>query len=140
MTPAEVDALAAAVARFVARCEWNGDCLDGRPGMSERCKCDHLPLAEPTGLGAVVTDAEGREWVHFGNGCWIKSVPNAQMEHREWSQLTAARVLSEGMAPIQPFPQIIRVRFCCLHDAGFTHDCSVMGCWPERDAEGAGSA
>lgn len=54
---------------------------------------------EPTGLGAVVDDSEGREWVHFGNGCWIKSVPNAQMEQREWSQITAARILSEGVTP-----------------------------------------
>lgn len=53
---------------------------------------------EPTGLGAVVQDA-GDEYVHFGNGCWIKAVPNAQMYQRTWSHMTAAvKVLSEGVS------------------------------------------
>lgn len=52
---------------------------------------------EPTGLGAVVED-EGRRWVHFGNACWIKTVPNANTHMKIWADFTpAVRVLSEGV-------------------------------------------
>ncbi|HET7406250.1 MAG TPA: hypothetical protein VFJ21_03825 [Mycobacteriales bacterium] len=44
--------------------------------------------AEPTGLGAVVED-DGRKWVHFGNGCWIMSVPNAALKTRTWDDFSS---------------------------------------------------
>lgn len=51
---------------------------------------------EPTGLGAVVEEA-GDEWVHFGNGMWIKAVPNAGLLHLTWDQFrNDVKVLSLG--------------------------------------------
>lgn len=54
---------------------------------------------EPTGLGAVVEDL-GDEWVHFGNGCWIKTVPNAQLRQTTWGEFSdAVKILSPGVTP-----------------------------------------
>lgn len=53
---------------------------------------------EPTGLGAVVEDAEGRFWVHTvrGNNPWTDTV---QGTWRKYADLAAVRVLSEGVTP-----------------------------------------
>lgn len=54
---------------------------------------------EPQGLGAVVEDVDLDEtWVHFGNGCWILAVPNANLRQRTWRDFSdSVRVLSEGV-------------------------------------------
>ena len=64
---------------------------------------------EPTGLGAVVEDADGLKWVSVEEmppfGRWYCGVlPDddcsiADGAFREWSALSAVRVLSEGIQP-----------------------------------------
>ncbi|MGZ4521040.1 MAG: hypothetical protein ACXVGA_06805 [Mycobacteriaceae bacterium] len=52
---------------------------------------------EPTGLGAVVEDAEGVRWLrrHMGEqSVWCHA---RETGWHEWSEITAARVLSEGV-------------------------------------------
>ena len=53
---------------------------------------------EPTGLGAVVEDAEGSKWVRIESrtGWWWRN-PVGQT-HR-WSDIDAVRILSEGVQP-----------------------------------------
>lgn len=58
--------------------------------------------AEPTGLGAVVEDAEGRKWVRDVNDRWWCAYrePNTTRRHfGDWSDVPAVRVLSEGVQP-----------------------------------------
>lgn len=63
---------------------------------------------EPTGLGAVVEDAEGVLWMrvdpHPGRGfsevaAWRSRVPLAVPRENRWSKVDAVRVLSEGVQP-----------------------------------------
>jgi hypothetical protein len=54
--------------------------------------------AEPTGLGAVVEDAAGQQWVRITNPNqtpWMRggSFP------RQWRHIDAVKVLSEGVQP-----------------------------------------
>lgn len=51
---------------------------------------------EPTGLGAVVEDAEGVLWVQFNSvtGKWWR---NHQGKNRRWSEIAAVKVLSAGV-------------------------------------------
>jgi hypothetical protein len=55
---------------------------------------------EPTGLGAVVEDAEGRRWLRFdantGGWPWIHDGP---LDSRKYDAITAVRVLSDGVQP-----------------------------------------
>ena len=61
---------------------------------------------EPTGLGAVVEDASGQQWVRCrpdgGAARWRRAAP---LDHPDadpwsvWSALDAVRVLSEGVQP-----------------------------------------
>ena len=66
--------------------------------VSEVLNVDITPRkpAEPTGLGAVVEDAEGERWVQFSSktGNWWR---NRQGQHQRWADLDAVRVLSEGV-------------------------------------------
>jgi hypothetical protein len=53
---------------------------------------------EPTGLGAVVEDANADLWVHScqgGRAQWMRR--NNPSAWREWSEIDAVRVLSEGV-------------------------------------------
>lgn len=54
---------------------------------------------EPQGLGAVVEDAEGEKWVWMSAGAqgayWMRVGPPETW--RNWSQIPAVRVLSEGV-------------------------------------------
>lgn len=54
---------------------------------------------EPTGLGAVVEDAEGGKWVRIVSsaGWWWRS--NRTSRNLRWSAVDAVRVLSEGVQP-----------------------------------------
>ena len=74
------------------------EALRGSNGMVAMQVADKLEAAarppkpaEPKGLGAVVEDAKGTRWVHFGNGCWIKEVPNAGLLTRTWDEIDAVR-------------------------------------------------
>ena len=49
---------------------------------------------EPTGLGAVVEDAEGYQWVR-AHGCWYRD--NAWAGDADYADIAAVRVLSEGV-------------------------------------------
>jgi len=55
---------------------------------------------EPTGLGAVVEDAEGVRWVRKGDercGCpWSRQI-GAAFSGQDWDRIDAVRVLSEGV-------------------------------------------
>jgi hypothetical protein len=54
--------------------------------------------AEPTGLGAVVEDIDAALWVHScqgGRAQWMRR--NNPSAWREWSEIDAVRVLSEGV-------------------------------------------
>ena len=59
--------------------------------------------AEPTGLGAVVEDAEGRRFIRYGASLapWIGCADNEGIDpdrpYRYWSGIDAVRVLSEGV-------------------------------------------
>lgn len=58
--------------------------------------------AEPTGLGAVVEDADGQRWVrtedYAGERVYEKPWLNAGLR-RNWQIVAAVRVLSEGIDP-----------------------------------------
>ena len=58
---------------------------------------------EPTGLGAVVEDSDGDLWTSVTNkGASDRWQPNnlrSDSERREWDDLAAVRVLSEGIQP-----------------------------------------
>ena len=51
---------------------------------------------EPTGLGAVVEDAEGEAWVRYARrystAPWVNGTTSV-----EWEDITAVRILSEGV-------------------------------------------
>lgn len=51
------------------------------------------PIEEPTGVGAVVVDADGQRWVHLEQGIWYC------LKHgrEDWAGVKAVRVLSEGV-------------------------------------------
>jgi hypothetical protein len=55
---------------------------------------------EPTGLGAVVEDAEGLRWVRKGNSShgedWTRQIGDA-WTGGSWDRIAAVRVLSEGV-------------------------------------------
>jgi hypothetical protein len=55
---------------------------------------------EPTGLGAVVEDAEGERWVRKGNSShgedWTRQIGDA-WTGGSWDRIAAVRVLSEGV-------------------------------------------
>ena len=57
---------------------------------------------EPTGLGAVVEDAEGNRFIRYGSDLapWIGAPTNAGLDpdrpYRYWARISAVRVLSEG--------------------------------------------
>lgn len=55
---------------------------------------------EPTGLGAVVEDAEGERWVRKGNSShgedWTRQIGDA-WTGGSWDRVAAVRVLSEGV-------------------------------------------
>lgn len=62
-------------------------------------------IEEPTGLGAVVVDADGLRWTRYdtqGDGqpwCCDGPGPQRPVERRfSWSDINAVRVLSEGVA------------------------------------------
>lgn len=61
-------------------------------------------LEEPTGLGAVVEDADGVQWVRWTPGHppmtspWRKSNSIGAAAHKKWGALGAVRVLAEGVA------------------------------------------
>lgn len=56
---------------------------------------------EPTGLGAVVEDAEGKRWVRWSArddlAAWCPPDPN--VARSSWHHVDAVRVLSEGVRP-----------------------------------------
>ena len=56
---------------------------------------------EPTGLGAVVEDADGNEWTRFTrvkHGCaWVRQTPEAT--YLSYREISAVRVLSPGYTP-----------------------------------------
>lgn len=57
---------------------------------------------EPTGLGAVVEDAEGNLWVRTDRAApWspIRGIGGDRAIRRLWSELDVVRVLSEGVQP-----------------------------------------
>lgn len=56
---------------------------------------------EPTGLGAVVEDAEGERYVRHGSASLDESVTwcNSTGAGRSWERVNAVRVLSEGVTP-----------------------------------------
>jgi len=60
---------------------------------------------EPTGLGAVVEDADGVRWVlnnPRGYGKWSRENAAADglpRDYKTWRMVTAVRVLSEGVTP-----------------------------------------
>lgn len=58
---------------------------------------------EPTGLGAVVEDIEGRQWVrfkHYEIKPWSLDGPSAERHHAQfWRDIDVVRVLSEGVQP-----------------------------------------
>ena len=77
-----------------------------------------VKVAEPTGLGAVVTDYLGRIWVRTADDTlpwyWIN-------EHRNWISLRDPEILSEGHDPERwALVEGIRVK----SDA---HDCARCG-------------
>ena len=49
---------------------------------------------EPTGLGAVVEDADGLRWVRHADGWWGSP---QQFDTRTWAAIDAVRVLSHGV-------------------------------------------
>lgn len=53
---------------------------------------------EPTGLGAVVEDAEGNDWHRTREGRWI-AVDGLRSRACGWDYIAAVRVLSEGVTP-----------------------------------------
>lgn len=67
--------------------------------LAERLE-EYVPkprIEEPTGLGAVVEDAEGRRWVFtgdidFGGSWWLRGSDPAR-----WPGIDVVRVLSEGV-------------------------------------------
>ncbi len=54
---------------------------------------------EPTGLGAVVEDAEGNTWVRIGDVDMVAPWTRRLSFPQEWQHLDAVRVLSEGVTP-----------------------------------------
>lgn len=56
---------------------------------------------EPTGLGAVVEDAEGRHWVHVGPGgsfpVWAPADEEDNRIASSYDTITAVRILSPGV-------------------------------------------
>lgn len=55
---------------------------------------------EPTGLGAVVEDADGKRWVLSADADCANPWNEASgYDTREWSDIDAVRVLSEGVQP-----------------------------------------
>jgi hypothetical protein len=53
---------------------------------------------EPTGLGAVVEDAEGERYVNDGLGHWLRlGQGNGFFGHWTYTDVPAVRVLSEGV-------------------------------------------
>ena len=62
------------------------------------------PIFEPSGLGAVVLDSQGRIWVRYlrpgTSAPWVWSEAPSDIESRSvWSAIPAVEVLSEGVAP-----------------------------------------
>lgn len=64
--------------------------------------------AEPTGLGAVIEDADGRLWLRVDwPKPWCLAAPNEREKFRDvihgshlpWDRVNAVRVLSEGVTP-----------------------------------------
>ena len=74
-----------------------GDCAEDLQAVIRAMIAPPKP-DEPTGLGAVVEDAVGEWWVQFTSktGKWWR---NHQGVNRRWSDLNAAKVLSEGVTP-----------------------------------------
>jgi hypothetical protein len=54
---------------------------------------------EPTGLGAVVEDADGVRWVRNPDRDVLCKWRNSDRVWRQWSDLAAVRVLSDGVTP-----------------------------------------
>ena len=55
---------------------------------------------EPTGLGAVVEDADGLRWVHRGGDYftpWVLTNRSGIGGSKGWEEIAAVRVLSEGV-------------------------------------------
>lgn len=55
---------------------------------------------EPTGLGAVVEDADGTTWVRADNASghpFVGDLPNVSQVWRHWEQIDAVKVLSDGI-------------------------------------------
>lgn len=61
-------------------------------------------ISEPFGLGAVVVDREGREWVRFskrqpGDRVWAYAeIDNDALGNREWTEINVVEIKSEGMS------------------------------------------
>lgn len=54
----------------------------------------------PTGMGAVVIDTDGEGWVHFGNDCWIKQVPNANLHTECYADIDVVETCTYGVEPL----------------------------------------
>lgn len=55
---------------------------------------------EPTGLGAVVEDAEGVRWACAGGDApWVAWVPGLRYDVCHYDDIDVVRVLSEGVTP-----------------------------------------
>lgn len=54
---------------------------------------------EPTGLGAVVESARGKKYVRAGDGWLPETVLGMFRNPIDWDEISAVRVLSEGVQP-----------------------------------------
>jgi hypothetical protein len=82
----------------------DGDRVAGETGRKMHLLADQIDAqicppkpAEPTGLGAVVEDAEGRRWVFTGDRDAVGSWWLCADDPSRWPDIAAVRVLSEGV-------------------------------------------
>lgn len=69
-----------------------------RAALRERVNPKLKPI-EPTGLGAVAEDTDGKQWVRLHDGTWQTGISSMVTITREWAKVDAVRVLSEGVTP-----------------------------------------
>lgn len=95
--PEQVERLLSA---YYERCDTGGHRGAGAFQAALREFADPKPPKpeEPTGLGAVVEDAEDSKWVRIESrtGWWWR---NPAGQNRRWPEIDAVRVLSEGVQP-----------------------------------------
>lgn len=95
---------------FPSRLRLDADRIGGTTAKVMRLVADQIEAQlvppkpdEPTGLGAVVEDADGQKWVHRGRGfmtAWTRAaetVDDGFGRALPWSDIAAVRVLSEGV-------------------------------------------